>query len=302
MRIGTLQLFRQGVNSILEQQTRLFRTQQQLSTGKRINTPSDDPTGAAQLIGLSETAGVTSQYQNNIQQARTRLRLEDAALGAVVNNLQRARELAVQGLNDTNNLEDRNAIALEIRQILDEVMGLANSRDGNGNYLFAGGRGQSQPFSQPLPGVFSYGGDQAQRLIQVGPARQVADGDSGFDVFMKIPDATGATPYEDVFTTLYTLATDLEANAPQGATLDQLDNAIDNLVEFRASVGARLNVLGSQESVNEALLLQIEQTRSTIEDLDYAEAASRLQQQSITLQAAQQAFINVQNLSLFNFL
>ena len=191
MRIGTLQLFRQGVNSILDQQTRLAGTQLQLASGKRINKPSDDPTGAAQLLGLSESLKVTGQYQKNIDYARSRLELEDAALGSVGDALQRARELAVQGLNDTNGAEDRAAIAKEIRQLTDEVMGLANRKDANGEYLFGGHQGQNAPFSHDGSGTFSYTGDQGQRRLQVGPARQISDSDSGLDVFMKVPASGG---------------------------------------------------------------------------------------------------------------
>jgi len=300
MRIGTLQLFRQGVNAILDQQTRVAETQLQLASGKRINKPSDDPTGAAQILGLSESLKVTEQYQKNIEHARSRLELEDAALGSVGNALQRARELAVQGLNDTNGAQDRAAIAQEIRQLTDEVLGLANRKDGAGEYLFAGFQGQNAPFSHDGSGNFSYAGDQGQRQVQVGPARQVADGDSGLDVFMKVAAAGGG--FEDVFSTLYKLATDLEANAPNAASLDQIDAAMDHLLGFRATAGARLNAIDSQASINGALLEQLNATRSSIEDIDYAEAASRLSQQSVTLQAAQQAFVKVQNLSLFNFL
>ncbi|MGD8672600.1 MAG: flagellar hook-associated protein FlgL [Thiogranum sp.] len=300
MRIGTLQLFRQGVNAILDQQTRVAETQLQLASGKRINRPSDDPTGAAQILGLSESLKVTEQYQKNIEHARSRLELEDAALGSVGDALQRARELAVQGLNDTNGAQDRAAIAQEIRQLTDEVLGLANRKDGAGEFLFAGFQGQNAPFSHDGSGNFSYAGDQGQRQLQVGPARQVADGDSGLDVFMKVPAAGGG--FEDVFSTLYKLATDLEANAPNAGSLDQIDAAMDHLLSFRATAGARLNAIDSQATINGALLEQLNATRSNIEDLDYAEAASRLSQQSVTLQAAQQAFVKVQNLSLFNFL
>ncbi|MFZ0469539.1 MAG: flagellar hook-associated protein FlgL, partial [Thiogranum sp.] len=293
MRIGTLQLFRQGVNAILDQQTRVAGTQLQLASGKRINNPSDDPIGAAQLVGLSESLKVTEQYQKNIDHARSRLELEDAALGSVGNALQRARELAVQGLNDTNGAQDRAAIAQEIRQLTDEVLGLANRKDGAGEYLFAGFQGQNAPFSHDGSGNFSYAGDQGQRQVQVGPARQVADGDSGLDVFMKVPAAGGG--FEDVFSTLYKLATDLEANAPDAGSLDQIDAAMDHLLGFRATAGARLNAIDSQATINGALLEQLNATRSNIEDIDYAEAASRLSQQSVTLQAAQQAFVKVQN-------
>ena len=299
MRIGTLQMFRQGVNSILDQQTKLFETQNQLSTGKRINSPSDDPTGAAQLIGLSESAKSTTQYQANILAARSRLELEDTALGSVGDALQRVRELTIQALNDTNGVTERTAIAAEVRQLADEVIGLANRKDENGQFMFAGFQVLTQSFTKTVAGA-NYNGDQGQRQIQIGPARQLADGDSGQAIFMDIADGGGG--FESIFATLETLATDLEANTPNGASLDQLDRAMNQFLGFRATIGARLNALDNQEKINDAMLLQLEETRSVVEDLNYAEAASRLSRQSITLQAAQQAFVKVQNLNLFNYI
>ncbi len=300
MRIGTLQMFRQGVDAMLDHQAKLYKTQNQLSTGKRIDNPSDDPIGAARLIGLSESAKTTAQYQDNILTARTRLELEEDALGSVGDALLRVRELAVAGQNTTYGLQERTALALEIRQLAGEVIGLANRKQANGQYMFSGYQVQTIPFSETAPGVFSYAGDQGQRLIQVGPARQIADGDSGQAVFMDIPDGGGG--FESIFATLETLASELEANVSNNATLAQIDRAMEHLVGFRAVTGARLNALESQEGINEALLLQLEVTRSSVEDLDYAEAASRLSQESLTLQAAQQAFVKVQNLTLFNYL
>ena len=299
MRIGTLHMFRQGINSIIDQQTKLFETQNQLATGKRINSPSDDPTGAAQLVGLSESSKITAQYQDNILAARTRLELEETALGSVGETLQRVRELTIQALNDTNSAMDRAAIAAEVRQLADEVIGLANRKDGNGQFMFAGFQVLTTPFSEAPPGTFNYNGDQGQRQIQIGSARQIADGDSGQSVFMDIPDGGG---FKSVFAILEDLATDLEADAPNGASLDQLDSAMNQFLGFRASIGARLNALDSQEKINVTMLIQLEKTRSVIEDLDYAEAASRLSRESITLQAAQQAFVKVQNLNLFNYI
>ena len=300
MRISTMQMFRQGIDTILDRQTKLIHTQQQLSTGKRINSPSDDPTGAAQIIGYSETAKITEQYQSNALFAEFRLEMEDAALSGVVANVQRARELAVQALNDTNSATDRAAIALEIRQILDEVIGLANRQDGNGEYLFAGFQSKTPPFSDAGGGVFAYAGDAGQRRIQIATARQIEDGDSGQSVFVDIPDTSGGT--ESVFTSLYDLAIDLEADAPSGNSLAQLDNTINHMLDFRAKIGARLNAIDSQKSLNGALLVQLAENRSEIEDIDYAEAASRLSHETVILQAAQQAFVKVQNLTLFNYL
>jgi flagellar hook-associated protein 3 FlgL len=297
-----MQIFRQGVDSILDRQSRLAHVQEQLSSGKRIVNPSDDPNGSARIIGLSESIKITEQYQLNIQQLRPRLQIEDITIGSVVDNLQRARELAVQGLNSINTAADRTSIAREIRQITDQVLGLANSKDGNGEFLFSGFQGKTIPFSTDGIGNFSYAGDQGQRQIQIGPQRFVADGDSGLDVFMKVVDASGAAPFEDVFSTLYNLATDLEANAPNANSLDQLSNAIDHLTGFRSTVGARLNAIDVQEDVNESLRIQLTGTLGDIEDVDIAEAASLLSLETNLLQAAQQAFVRVQNLNLFNFI
>ncbi len=191
-------------------------------------------------------------------------------------------------------------MAAEIRQLAAEVMGSANRKDASSKFMFAGFQVLMVPFSETSPGVFSYAGDAGQRQIQVGPARQIADGDSGQSVFMDIPDGSGG--FESIFATLETLASDLEANTPNSSSLDQLDRAMDQFLGFRATSGARLNALESQDTINEALLVQLELTRSSIEDLDFAEAASRLSRDSISLQAAQQAFVKVQNLSLFNFI
>lgn len=301
MRISTAQIFQQGLDSMLRQQLELSKTQLQLSTGKKINSPSDDPAGAARILDLQQNAAVTQQYQENIIAAQGRLELEDSVLRSATTGLQRARELAVRGLNGSQTAEDRAAIALEIRQINDEIMSLANMKDGNGDYLFAGTRSRTLPFTTNGTGVFTYNGDQGQRFLQVGPTRQIAVGDSGLDVFMKIPDATGAG-YQDVFTTLDRLASDLEANAPVGISLDQIDNALENMLSVQAIAGARLNAIDREKEVNESMLLEVEKARSAVEDVDIVEAALRLSQQSTVLEAAQQSYVRVQSLSLFNFL
>ena len=301
MRVSTVHMFQQGLDAIIDRQSKLLKTQLQLSSGKRVNNPSDDPAGAARILDLQQGAAITRQYQANILAGQSRLELEDAVLASVTNSLQRARELAVGGLNGTQSIEDRTAMAKEIRQITDEVMALANTKDANGDYLFSGFQTQTAPFSTNGSGTYTYSGDQGQRFLQVGPTRQVSVGDSGLAVFMKIPDGAG-TGFQDVFTSLYNLATDLEANTPNSRSLTELDNAIENILGVRAQAGARLNAIDREREVNDSMLFELEQARSAVEDIDFAEAASRLSRQSLVLEAAQQSFIRVQNLSLFNFL
>jgi len=295
-----MQVFQGGLNSMLDQQARVYKTQLQLGTGKQFASPADNPTAAAQVLGLNETLSITGQYKANITAAASRLELSDTALGTAVNVLQRARELAVRGLNGSLGADERRMVAQEVRQLGNEMMALANSQDGNGDYMYAGSRVQGAPFSDNGSGTFSYAGDQVQRQIQIGAGRQIAVGDSGLDVFMKVPSTAGG--YEDVFSTLNTLATDLEANTPQLDSLAQLDNGMEHLLQVRASVGARLNSIDNQEEINSFLEVQLASVRSNVEDLDIAEAYSRLTQETLVLQSAQAAYSRVAGLSLFNYL
>ncbi|MFN2309382.1 MAG: flagellar hook-associated protein FlgL [Gammaproteobacteria bacterium] len=301
MRIATTQIFQRGLDSMLDQQARLYKTQLQLSSGLRFSSPADNPIAAAQVIGLNEALAINAQYRTNAQAAQARLSVEEGTLAGVTTALQRARELTVQGINATNNAADRQAMAQEVRQIMDQVLSLANAQDANGEYLFAGHQSQTQPFSHDGAGNFSYAGDEGQRLLRIGPSREIAIGDSGQEVFMRIPNFDGSAN-QDMFATLHNLVTDLESNTPNGDRLTEFDNALERISQVQARIGARLNALDREEQVNSAYSIQLEVSRSDLRDLDIAEAVTNLSRQTLVLQSAQQAFVRVQGLSLFNYL
>jgi flagellar hook-associated protein 3 FlgL len=289
-----------ATNAILERDAALSKTQIQIATGRRIVTPSDDPVGTTQIFPLNEVIEKTKQYLKNSDAAESRLSLEEKNLASVSDILIRVNELAVQGNSDTISAQGRDAIAKELRQHLQALMGVANTKDANGEYLFAGHAVTTQPFVEAPAGTFTYQGDSGQRSVQIGESRLVAVGDPGDEVFMNVPFSGGGN--QSIFETIDALATDFEANnASPNATTD-IKSALDNVSTVRAKIGARLNALDSQKEVNEELILQSEQTLSSIQDLDYAEAISRLNLQMAGLQASQQAFTRIQNLSLFNYL
>ncbi|MGB5490712.1 MAG: flagellar hook-associated protein FlgL, partial [Woeseiaceae bacterium] len=319
------------------------------------------------------------------------------SLGSVNNVLQRVRELALQANNATQNSESRQLIAIEMRQRLDELVQIANQKDGSGNYLFSGNLESTTPVTR-MGGSFTYNGDQGQRFIQIGESRQVADGDSGAAIFFKIRSGNGSfitspaatnngsgvlgqgsvvdpsawdqgqytvrfidppnsevidsgggvvstgtfqdgdtlafsgiefsldgqpeagdeftvapSPYQDVFSMVDQLATALESGASGtaplaamnnavNAGLQNIDQAIGNILDVRVAVGSRLSAIESQVDSNGAFKLNYQDTLAGIEDLDYAEALSRLSLEMTTLEAAQQSFIRTQSLSLFNYL
>ncbi|MGB5456298.1 MAG: flagellin, partial [Gammaproteobacteria bacterium] len=132
------------------------------------------------------------------------------------------------------------------------------------------------------------------------PTRQVSVGDAGDNVFMKVDDGAGGIG--SMFEALYDFAVDLEANNPSTTTLTRLDSAIDEVLNTRSSIGARLNTIDSQRNMNDAFDLLMQENRSTLEDLDYTEAVSRFERQLLALQASQQSFVKIEGLSLFNYL
>ena len=300
MRLSTSQIFQQGVTAMLNNQAELAKTQQQLATGKQILAPSDDPAAATRILGLNQIIETTSQYQRNADYAETRLAMEESVLTEVGDVLQRIRELSVRANNDTVSASDRQSMAAEVRINIESLVYLANSTDANGEYLFSGFKTDTEPFADNGAGNFTYAGDQGQRSLQIGAKRQVSVGDSGADVFMKVDDCAGGTG--SMFSALYDFVVDLEANTPSATTLTRLDSAMDVVLDTRASIGARLNSIDGQRNANDSFSLLLQENRSTLEDLDYAEAVSQFEQQLLALQASQQSFVKIQGLSLFNYL
>lgn len=180
MRISTSQIFDQNLAAMLQQQTKLAQTQLQVSTGKRILNPSDDPAGSVQLLNLQREASLSTQYLANADNATGKLENEEAVLASATDLLQRVRELAVQGLNGTNTPADRKAIAAEIGQLNQQLLALANTRDSNGDYLFAGFASNTQPY-ETLFG--DYRGDEGQRNLKIGPGVFVPTNDPASSVF-----------------------------------------------------------------------------------------------------------------------
>lgn len=300
MRISTSLFYQQGLNAMLSQQSTLAKTQLQLSTGKRILTPSDDPSAAAKVLDLDKLIESTGQYQRNADTAQARLTIEESALSSAGDLLQRVRELVVQASNDSLSTEDRNAIAVEVRQHLDGLLQIANTRDSNNEYLFAGYQTGTPPFSTDGVGNFTYAGDQGVRELQIGSTRYVSTGNSGDEVFMHVDDGAGGV--NSMFSAINDFITDLEANNPSSATLTRMDSALQQISSARASVGARLNTIEDQRGMNDTLVLSMQQNRSSLADLDFAEAITRFNQQTMALQASQQTFVQLQGLSLFKYL
>ena len=193
MRVGTSQIFTQSIEAFQQQQVKLLKLQQQISSGVRLTKPSDDPLASAQVLEMEQVVSLKLQYQVNIGLAENRLDLEETALAGVENLIFRMRELAIQANNGSLDATAMNAIGIELEDIREALLALANTQDTNGDFLFAGYQNQQQPFAETLTGSIRhvvYNGDQGQRLLQISETRQVLVDDPGSEVFLEIPSAT----------------------------------------------------------------------------------------------------------------
>lgn len=301
MRVSTSTLYDQGTRSMLQQQDGMFKLQQHLSTGKRIMTPSDDPIGAARAHEISQSLSLNTQYTDNRHRAIDSLQLVDSTLSSVSDVIQNVRTMAVAAGNPAFSDSERKMMATELRGHLDQLMGLANTTDGQGSYLFSGFQGNTKPFEQTA-GAVTYQGDQGQRLIQVSSSRQLPVSETGEAVFMQ----TGSG--ESLFETLGNLVTTLETpdNTNLGSelstTLGNLDSALDNVLSRQAAVGSRLQEIDALQQIGEDTAVQYQQSLSRLQDLDFAQAISDMMRQQALLEASQKTFTSISGLSLFNMI
>jgi flagellar hook-associated protein 3 FlgL len=192
MRVSSNLIFRQGLDNILRQQSELLRTQEEASTGKRVLLPSDDPSAASRLIDIGESLSQIEQFDENIGYATQRLNAEETSLNSSLLVLQRVRELSIQAANTaTNDLDNQQVIASEIRERLNELFDYANTRDENGDYVFSGFQSKTQAFSTDGVGNYTFNGDQGQQSMRVSSSRNVTAGDSGADIFQLVRTGNG---------------------------------------------------------------------------------------------------------------
>ncbi len=182
MRISTNTMYELGTRQISDLQASLVRTQQQVSSGMRILSPADDPVAAAAALGMDQALAINDQFALNRSNAKSSLSEEESILQSVNSLLQSVKDVVVGAGNGALDDQQRQMYATQLRSNFDELMSLANSRDSSGNYVFAGYQTAVQPYNQSATGA-TYSGDQGQRLLQVGAARQMAVSDAGSTVF-----------------------------------------------------------------------------------------------------------------------
>jgi flagellar hook-associated protein 3 FlgL len=402
MRISTQSFYQQTQLAMNSQQANLMRAQQKIGAMTRILTPADDPVGAARALGVSESLAVNAQYQATRGEAIHTLSLEENALQAATGVLQDVKTLIVQaggaGLTDA----DRRSLATSLESAHAQLLGLANTDDGNGQYLFAGFRSGSPPFVRDAGGAVNFQGDQGQRMMQDDVSRQMAGADDGRTIFQSVQGAAGYVTSEagnsgsgvygsvsvldaadplygrdfsisfsggnyavmtqdvppvavaagaftagvpinfgglqisisgapadgdvvevrnarnagtDMFGSISELVAALRAPQEGGGDAERarllnalstanvrMDNAHDNVLTVRSSVGSRLQELDVLNGGGQARTLMDKTHLSDLQDLDYASAITDFYQRQSALQATQQTFLRIQQISLMSLL
>jgi flagellar hook-associated protein 3 FlgL len=193
IRISTSWMYQQSVNTMLNQQNELDETENEVSTGNAINVASDNPVGAAQIVGLSHILAENTQYTSNITSANTRLSTESSTLSSVSNLLNSVNDVALGAMSSTNSDTDLSNMATELEQYRDQLVQLANSTDANGQALFAGTSTTTTPFvMNSSTGAVTYTGNDQQSYTAIGQGLQVANGDPGSSLFMDVPAGNGS--------------------------------------------------------------------------------------------------------------
>lgn len=190
MRISSGSIFDTNVSMLNQQQASLLHTNQQVASGRRMLTPADDPAASASALEVSQAEGTNTQYTTNRNTAKSSIEMAEAVLQSVTTLLQDAKTMAVQAGNGSLSPSDRHSVGEALQGRLDELVALANSTDGAGNYLFSGFQGKTIPFVNTSLGV-QYMADDGQRMVQVSSSRKMPTSDSGAEIFMRVKSGNG---------------------------------------------------------------------------------------------------------------
>jgi len=307
MRITQAGLFNNVTQSMNQKQVELAKTQEQISSGKRVLTPSDDPTTAATVMNINTKIALNERYGRNLDRADNLLSLQDNTLTSITEGLDRIKTLILRAANDTYNASDRAVVADEISEMAKYLMITGNARSTDGTYIFSGFSQAQPPFQTDSKGHIIYTGTSDSQHIEIAEQTQMKIGLPGSDIFGKqvlAKDDQGNIRTNDLFTSLADTITALKNNDADTlrTRLEDLNVFHSNVVIEHAKVGARMNRIDRQQEWNENLDGDYKIMKSQLEDLDYVEAVTRLKNQSIALQAGQQSFAKISQLSLFDYI
>ena len=313
MRISTQMMYDQNMRGITDSQSKWLSYGEQMSTGKRVNRPSDDPIAASQAVVLSQSQSQNSQFALARTFATQKVSLEDNVLSQVNAAITSAKEKLVNAGNGTLSDDDRLSLASDLQGIRDQLMNLANSADGNGRYIFAGYKTEAPPFDS-VTGDYN-GGTQAISQ-QVDTARNMVISHTGQQIFESITSNAKELPgggygETNMFKILDSAISALKVPVDNDSAAAEVQNkAISdaqigitntqkNVLTVVADVGTKMNELEKLDNLGDDRALGQTQQMSDLVDVDWNSAISSYIMQQAALQASYKAFSDMQGMSLF---
>ena len=301
MKISTSQYFTTMNNLMTEQHGKIAKLQAQLSVGRKNVTPSTDVKATTSSLKLSN---VISQQQDdiaNLKNVNAGYKEEEAVMMSMSNMMIRMQDISIAARSDTYASSDIDIFAIEVEGYMDDIRGLANSRDSNGHFMFAGTKVTTLPFTKNAAGTVIYNGNQTEPKLELDTGYKLPLSISGNKLAGVI--TRGATKI-DMFQVMQDFVTALKANNKVGVdtAIDELKVVSSNLNKNLVDNGLRQNLVDQRRDIGEGKILIYKGLLSDAQDVDYASAITQLSSDMLGLEAAQSTFAKVSQLSLFSFL
>ncbi len=306
MQLSTSLTFDRAISQMSVTRERLDKTQMQLAASKEVLKPSDAPDKSATITRLNTVIERQKSYLETINTVRDKLSQQETAINASTDVLTRLKELAVQGANATNSPKDRQYIAVEVKELRDQLLSLANTQDVNGNYIFSGSRTSKAAFDTDASGKLAYQGDMTVSPAGTGDQRITDTNRPGTNPFGKLVRAAadGSEAAVGFFQTIDDFAAALDANDTKGLqrAVGEMGSLQESMSASQAAIGAAGNTLDAQAALADETLLRLNGTLSQVQDVDYAAAITKMNKDMLSLEAAQSSFAKISQLNLFNYI
>jgi flagellar hook-associated protein 3 FlgL len=306
MKISSNQYYEVLTKQLAKQQESIGELQTQLATGKKTAVPSSDIESSLEGLSIKSVLQRQSAYETNLSYVRDRLTIEESVVTSFQDYVYRLKDLAITASSGTYSDDDIGFMKAEAEGVLEELISLSNSRDSQNSYLFSGTSTNIQPFQKQADGSIAYKGNSAELKIQVDSGYEVKINSSGANLAGQIErtNQNGNTQNINIFEVARDFIAALGTNtkADISRSIDEFDELGNQVGGQIANLGIRQNLLEERLEIIEEKKTVYEQLLSNIEDTDYSEAITSLSSDMLALEAAQNTFAKVTQMSLFNFL
>jgi flagellar hook-associated protein 3 FlgL len=302
--VSTSAFFDSAIFNMTRLRAQANALQEQISTGNKLSHSYSDPLGASQMRMMQATDTLSSADHTVSNAAKTQLTQTDATLSEFTGIVTTLQGLATQAANSTLNDSQRASIGVQIAGYYQNLMALANTRDGTGNPLF-GGQGTGTAYTTDAAGTPVYGGTASAATLSLGPGMTVTSGVTGPEFL----DFTSGGASKNLLSVVKNLADALQnptsaaaAVTAANSSLTDLSAGLDSISTSQTVVGARLAWITASENMQTNLATQRSTSEAKVGGTDITAAAAMLSQQMTVLEASQASFVKLANLSLFSML